>query len=302
LKAGCVLYDVISISANPTQWDTALRALMAIPTSSTGRQAANADLYNAYFDHDLMVEIRDDTQFTYDRKEFALRTNLDIVSTQGTSSDDPNFVYLDSALDNPTAFMASTVSTLWYDSSTSTTRSLFPTGVMRILMYVPAGVPGSTDPTTKITSLCALADFPTSIAWRRPSAGSDWLELFVVFSPISVSGGVVNANEVAGFITVMQALKAMDVYNKDFLVQYEQQSNSGTAVCSVDVSAPDFDLAMVQDYTIEQEQVYAFANLVDQTRKHSMSYKAAEKLVTREAAGLIDQLDVAAVQSPAPVK
>jgi hypothetical protein len=303
LKAGCVVYNVIDFSATPSQWDAMIRAMMAIPSNSPAHQAANADLYNTYFDHDLTVDIKDETQFTYDPKEFALRTNLDIMTSTGVATDNPNFIYLDSKLDNPTAFMASSISTAWYDTAQATTRALFPVTSMRYLMYVGAmTLPLDPSPGSSADFIYALSDLSNK-NWQRTVSNSLWFELMFETITVGLSGSAVDSQTVSEYLTQLVAAKACEVYNKDLLLTFQVDHGSGVInPVQVDASAPNYDMALVQDYTIEQEQVYAFANLVDIGRKHSMSYKQAEKLVTKEAANLIEKMDVAAVQSPAVTK
>lgn len=97
-----------------------VKKAMQIPTATDTLARAAADLYNAYSGHNQAVSVADESQYIYDEKEFALRTNLRTVAVGSESRDskasnakaDANVpVYVPFGQDNATVFMASTVST-----------------------------------------------------------------------------------------------------------------------------------------------------------------------------------------------
>lgn len=315
-KAALILYDAFPITRTPAEINARIAKLMSDVASSQELQAANADMYNAYFDHDLLVEIKDDTQFSYDPKEFALRTNLDLVENNDyVSLEDPNPVYLDSALDNPTAFMASTVSTRGLDVD-GTPANLFP--VKRLTAYIPLGASlnNVAAPIFLIPDYSEGADIiPTPgeqlIHAERglmvPYADdTNWALFHITYRVLHTDyAETLSMEGVDSFLLAFTALKALDIYNKNLRLYCNLFKRDGDVVTGagdliVDASAPAFDMALVPDTTIGQEQVYAFANLVDVSRKHSLSYKAAEKMVAKEVANTVESLDVATASTPSP--
>lgn len=269
-KAGIILYNPFSITTAIADITKSIADLMAEISSSPAIQAANTDMYNAYFDHDLMVEIKDDTQFCYDTKEFMLRTNLDIGSTgQTNTNDERNIVVVDSNLDNPTTFMASTVSTKFSDDELP----LFP--VTKCVIYAYA------DANYVFKGAAAIAPSGLTV--------TGWGET-ELFSRYYDDAGIY------GLLVVLTMCKSLDLYNKG---QYFPATNSASAedVVYIDLTAISIDAGTVYDYVIETEQLYAFANLVDIDRKASTSYAKAEKMVARDTANLIDTLDVATAKT-----
>jgi hypothetical protein len=309
-KAALIVYDAFPLTRTPAEVNARIATLMSTASSSQSLQAANADMYNAYYDHDLMVEIKDDTQFTYDPKEFALRTNLDIVDDDSyVASENPNPVYLDSALDNPTAFMASTVSTRG-TSVDGRAAVLFPVKVLSV--YIPLGLTLDevTNPVLVIPDINAdvsQTDIPMNNLQDNGlyvvyADETNWARFDIVHDQLNTNSAL--KSPVNSFLLAFTALKALDIYNKNLRLPMAIFKRDGERLdyrheFLVDASAPAFDMALVPDMTIGQEQVYAFANLVDVMRKHSLSYKAAEKMVAKEVANTVESLDVATAATPA---
>lgn len=380
-KSAFIMYDAFPIEGSVDNLWSFIEARMSTVSSTPELQQANADLYNAYLDHDMMVEIRDETQGVYDVKEFLLRTNFDYARV--THTDEPmNNVFLDSGLDNQTTFMASTVST-----TCGSNAALFP--VRSVRFYVPEdpevqywlnytsdddvqvdglewyhrvlGVPylqlGRTkagDGSAASTQwgianvfvegisggLKTLPVFDITTQWEGWLAKyedgdktkalhySKWWTYHLAPVDFQVSGcmsfpdGVpsplwVNDEEfndrwdavnkylkqqaIALFATTL--LKAADMYNKDINLEFMKRFvNRGGEPwgpygdqpgINVDLTSLSMDMGQVQERILATEQVYAFANLVDDTRKTSMSYGKAEKLVARDTAELVEKLDVA---------
>lgn len=111
-------------------------------------------------------------------------------------------------------------------------------------------------------------------------------------------------------VTDSLALKSLDFYNCGIYQVYVggsmAQTPTGelaapvvlydddkTYVNFLDVTALSIDAGLPTLETIDTEHIYAFANLVSQERKHSMSYGQAEKQVAKDTANLVESLDVA---------
>jgi hypothetical protein len=291
-KAGLIMYNVYTVEATIEVYNEHISQLMDAITASAELQKANTDLYNAYFDHDLMVEIRDDTQFQYDLKEFCLRTNLDTMLP--AAFDEPyNLVYIDSSLDNPTTFMASTVSTRGKDASGNYV-VLFPVLAVDVFtLWQP--------PTTATAeTLDGLNVVAYSDSGAVP-AGSDYCE-FRANKWIKTSIAAMIANDNTDFqvaTTMALAAKTMDIYNKNIFVKLQVGDSRAEyeVLGLVDMTSLSMDAGSVDDLVLGNEQVYAFANLVDISRKVSTSYAKAEKMVARDTANMIESLDVAALPS-----
>lgn len=314
VKAGLVLYDVMPLAAPPAHWDKVINLLMDAITSAPTAQKANTDLYNTYYDHDMAVDVRDDTQFTFDMKEFMLRLNLQGVPETPNDLGFTTLVAIDSSLDNPTAFMASTVSTLGTTRS-GAVNALFPVD-SRLTFYAPK----PWKPTSASTANGA------QIFQRTSPSASTWVyECTLLASAIVATGnsygpGADNAtgwasttvqmdryylNELGSNTTaIADALKAlvisksMDFYNLGvYLTIWAGVPASTTGFSDAerqywDLTALSIDAGSPTRTTLDTEHVYAFANLVDIERKHSMSYKQAERLVARDTADLVDKLDI----------
>lgn len=295
-KAALVMYNVVTVKTATDTLTTRISKLMAIVSSTSELQKANADLYNTYYDHDYQVEVRDDTQVTFDRKEFCLRTNLDLPLA-GTTSEalaSPDCVYIDSNLDNPTTFMASTISTRGQviDADGNMANSqLFP--VQRAIVYIPleAGSSGvylnlkyQTDATTFFEETIANTDGTGAWAYAYINAA---------IPGQSTTSSREDAASLAKKLVTALLCKAVDFYNKDVYITVAVGSGIPFAL---DVTSLSMDMGLVQNEVLGNEHLFAFANLVDIGRKTSMSYKQAETLVARDTANLIEKLDVATVK------
>lgn len=304
-KAALVLYNVFELGTSMTQLQNYINEMVTFSSTSFDLQQANTDLYNAYYDHDMAVVIRDDTQFSYDAKEFLLRTNADLAASTLTRGDDPNAVYIDSTLDNPTTFMASTVSTLGVDTA-GVACVLFPVYKANFFMPTPASLyqldTGGIDRNTRWAMYIGQDTDAMPYGWLTIT-DSQWSRLPLV-------SGQVNP-EVTSFatygvnaLTAAAACKACDVYNKDLYVAftaYAANSPGATPQVAkavfVDITSLSMDMGLVPDAIIGNEQVYAFANLVDNERKTSTSYAKAEKAIARDTANFVETLDVAEAAS-----
>lgn len=291
-KAGIIMYNVVPMQSpnDPSIWDSQIANYMAVPSSTPALQAANADLYNVYIDHDIMVEVKEDTQFRYDAKEFCLRTNLDLRSTFPPSSEveDNDAVFIDSLLDNPTTFMASTVSTMGLDM-TGTPTCLFP--VKEFNIFVPI------DPTQRSTNYPTVraGNYANSVAFCFQHTGSDWMSAgYNLPLTTPTANTTMTDSELLRSYAAASLLKALDVYNKEiFVTTFIDDTTQAVLVRYWDITSIDMDMGEVPASVIGNEHVYAFANLIDIRRKHSQSYREAETLVAKETANLIEKLDVA---------
>lgn len=294
-KAALVVYDVLPMASSTAAFDSAIAYLMLQISSDEAVQKANTDLYNAYYDHDFMVEVRDDTQFMYDMKEFMLRTNMQHSEADGTTKETfETLVCIDSSLDNPTAFMASTVSTIGRDPD-GTYSALFP--VFSVAAYMPYNfeegasegsfaVPGikllSGSQSYQSTILTRLSPFSPGATPVFSKQWGSWVApmntFFGDFDTTTPAGRLALAN----FIATLLACKALDLYNIGLYIDVTTTANTNNATqYLLDATSLSIDAGNPTLATIATEHIYAFANLVDVARKHSMSYKAAEKLVAR---------------------
>jgi hypothetical protein len=296
-KAALVMYNVFTMKASVEDLSTRVSRLMSIVSSSTELQKASADLYNTYFDHDYQVEIREDTQVTFDRKEFCLRTNLDLPVPAGSDENDasPDCVYIDSNLDNPTTFMASTVSTRGqvtgptgaYDVSI-----LIPVRGARV--YIPVAHSDLTD--QMVIRFVNIAGQDTGSVILTANGGSAWgyRDIYSLLPSHTPSHPTrETADTLANKLVLSMICKAVDFYNKDI---YVMASLGQGGPFALDVTSLSMDMGLVQNQIIGNEHLFAFANLVDIERKHSMSYKQAETLVARDTANLVEKLDIATVK------
>lgn len=267
-KSGLILYDVIPITSSMDKYAAVIQALTTVNSTTTELQQANADLYNTYYDHDQAVVIRDDTQFVFDKKEFMLRTNLDL----GSSGDETqNIINIDSSLDNPTSFMASTVST-----RAGSDGALFP--VVGGFAYIPADE--------------FILDQAKFILGNQPlltrKLGTAW-----VYTNLSSGNPTNTADYVAEALVATMACKSLDIYNKNIWLVVGSTTASDAFSYWYDLTAISIDAGQVTDLVLANEQVYAFANLVHMDRKRGDTYAQAEKQVARDTANLVETLDVA---------
>lgn len=311
MKAAIVMYNFLPLTASTSTWETYLANIMAAQKSSAAIQAANTDLFNTYFDHDMWVEISDEKQFAYDVKEFMLRTNLDFVTsgTNGVALDSTflntslNAVIIDSEMDNPTTFMASTLSTMGRDNSGSYC-CLFPTAFARVYYQLPEL--GN----LKFLNYASGQSYYSPSVFTIPSSSKTFG--YILISPTIVhtnpSGniGTDTVNTFVDFAKKMAACKAVDLYNAQ---QYLMLIQDGYSVPSdnkaefpadkfafYDLTSLSIDTGVVDDYIIGNEQVYGFANLVHIARKKSESVATALKPMASAVADLVDSNDVATVR------
>lgn len=309
-KSALVLHDALPITATPSAWDAAIARQMDAVALDVEVQKANTDMFNTYFDHDYMVEVRDDTQFSFDKKEFMLRLNLNgaFYTTNGNLavSKTKTAIAIDSNLDNPTAFMASTVSAIGKETGGDDVKeTLFPVSyVARV--YIPGSTTVGLEPSdaTYIPSLSINVGGTTAVVLEAPKVvdylGTDqsypvkqyadtiWLSGNILMDQVPAPGAVTAQTLVSLILS-----KAVDLYNYGVHVSYNWKVGETSRSAIIDVSTLSIDSGTVTGTTLNTEHVYAFANLVDIDRRHSMSYKQAEHLVARDTADLIDKLDVA---------
>lgn len=134
-KSAFVFYDVVPLTAYVDGWNNLIQMLQNEITNVASVQKAATDIYNAYINHDQEVFIAEDNMCAWDSKEFVLRTNLDLVNEAmffGTNKISNN-ILMDSNLDNPTTFMASTVSCQVDPNELA----LFPVKHAYIYTYIP---------------------------------------------------------------------------------------------------------------------------------------------------------------------
>lgn len=301
-KSALVLYNVLPMETSIENYNTFISELLSANSATAEHQSANADLYNTYYDHDYMVEIRDDTQFVFDKKEFCLRTNLDIRS--GQSNDEPNAVYIDSSLDNPTTFMASTVSTVGSGYGTDEKSCLFPVYHCKVWYFQVPFRKTASGANLALNSSEPYAIIGTGMP-ATPKLAKGVINYvaggWCYVSIVAFNGGDGTAAEYGQILTMLMACKAVDLYNKEInaMLYYSTTGEPTTAKVGYslyDVTALSMDMSVVPDNVLANEHVYAFANLCDVDRKTSMSYRKAEKLVARDTANLIESLDVAAAK------
>lgn len=331
-KAALVVYSTVGLTATPDIWDLAISAMMKQVSGAPTVQKANSDLYNTYFSHDYMVEVRDDTQFRYDMKEFMLRLNSQYRSAQVNGENVPEITVVDSSLDNPTAFMASTVSA--YGTYGGDQSCLFPVGAYNV--YIPRSSAVQETAITPLglavvgTSENQACGFPSGLQPLQDNAATYdvvtpydqgtmqansstlWLyrrvDVHRVYAPLT--SNVLNPFALMDLLCDLMLCKSTDLYNVGIYVQFGTMIQSGgkatppawTAAngAALDLTALSIDAGTPTEQTIGTEHIYAFANLVDIARTHSMSYKQAEKLVAKDTAELIDKLDVASVGTKTP--
>jgi hypothetical protein len=220
-KSTCVLYNVLSMGAPLSHYDDLITRLMNVISSTPELQKANADLYNAYASHDMEVEIADETQFSYDKKEFLLRTNQNFATDfdeERTALYDTSVVMLDSDMDNPTTFMSSTVSTTGKDGAGKRT-VLFPTLCVIFWTYVTDVAHFGTFVLSGTTGAPVSADrWPE---WIVPALSSNnWRATyhFEGYSPLGAAGKSPNGNKYRvvsrlDSSLVLALCKATELYN-----------------------------------------------------------------------------------------
>jgi hypothetical protein len=253
-------------------------------------------MYNAYYDHDLIVNIADDTQFRYDGKEFLLRTNCDLRVDGNVDVEPSNLVYIDSNLDNPTTFMASTVSTVGKDMDGNLS-VLFPVGCVR--MYALWSLLNEKFRDSGLTrgSTITLDNGGEYNLVRQSELryeGDGWVSYTANQDVFDGDGREA--------ITAVAFMKPLDIYNKDVYSTWTVMGSSPDAtfvIGDMDLTSLSMDAGMVQDSVLGNEHVFAFANLINIGRKTGTSYAKAEKMVARDVANLVEKIDVATVATSA---
>lgn len=329
-KSSLIMYNVIPLTTTIADVDAFIQRLMGEISAAPDYQKAQADLYTVYYNHDLNVVIADSTQFSYDKKEFMLRINMDIDTIvafglqhkpEGNSLTNKwlvgseishhnlenNPVVIDSALDNQTVFMASTVSTH------TESEPLFPVRDLRVYCIRTVKANGDVIPAFPSYAGADVQHYPggeTTPFALTMNSSTQWYGIRIMAClfqmptyntlPDSDIGTpdknfMVAAQYFFGIYCGINAvLKALDFYNVDmFVVTKEYKNGDGQYIGdAADTTALAIDLGLVEDSVLSNEQVYAFANLVHETRRTSTTAAAAEKQVTAETANLIDKLDV----------
>lgn len=308
-KSALVVYDVVTPTAPIETFNTVIQTYMSGITATAELQQANTDLYTTYYDHDYMVEIRDDTQFKFDIKEWMLRQNLDFApATLGTTL---NPIVIDSAMDNPTTFMASSVST----SGTSSSGGydiLFPVQNVRAFYYVDTELGfGTATNGAQVPTVDVSTDAQSVQILTRVTNGSRWFSTLIKPQVVGTYPGAptvgsgstrkpVTTTNLVNLLWTAAVCKAADIYNAQQYLYVNcniSASDPDPSVLAIDLTAIPYDLGTVTDDVLGNEHVFAFANLVDIDRKHSLSYKAAEKLVAKDVANTVATMDVAAART-----
>lgn len=303
-KTGIVLYNVLGMNASVETYSNIVAHIISfnadqsatlLPTTTqplTGvKTSAQADLYNAYIDHVFVSEIEDEKQYMYDPKEWVLRTNMDLVD-DGIYCPvrDNDEIYMDSALDNPTVFMASTVSTGTKGTGVGKVQEpLFPVGSARFWgtgMYAPAlegdqyvkVLPASSDYTIYGLALSPTANLSKmAIANVFGKLGGAYKGFEIMPAMCNVARGIF-PNETMTWTEgearlsccamswAVALCKATEFYNVEIMLPWPSYLNDQWDPYLPDATAPASDLAIVPESIIKQTQKYAFANLVCDVR------------------------------------
>lgn len=332
-KSAFVMYNVCSLVLDTSTIDTIIANLQTEITNDANIQKAASDIYNAYLDHDQEVSLPDETLVAYDPKEFVLRTNLDIMYG-GSSQVDffsnciiRNPILMDSELDNPTTFMASTVSC----QTTKDMTPLFPVKHAFIYAYLaqavktnsnpqfvgpiigyPARIPDTEQSNTCVeySPYCLTALIYNKIVSN--DAVSFWYRLEV--KPGLVTGQSASseaANPYGGgspyqgaftMCWVASQCKAMEFYNVGLYLPFAnfKNSNGGQYIVSNFIFAGDIttlsqDEGVVADLILENEQLLAFANLMCEEHRNRTTYRMVEKRVAKDVANVVEQIPLAEV-------
>lgn len=302
-KTGIVLYNVIAMNTTVESYSSIVAKIIAfnadqnealLPTTTLPmkgvKTSAQADLYNAYMDHVFVSEIEDEKQYMYDPKEWVLRTNMDLVDDDiYCPVRDTDEIYMDSALDNPTVFMASTVSTGTKGGGVGKVQMpLFPVGSARFWgtgMYAPAieGEDVKVLPANRDYSILGTVLSPTAnlskkeIAYVYGKTGGAY-KGFEIDAAMCNYGRGIGPNEnvaytdkearcaVASMTWAAALCKATEYYNVEINMPWPSFLADSWDPLLPDATAPASDLAIVPESIIKQTQRYAFANLVCDVR------------------------------------
>lgn len=310
-KAAYISYDALDPNANVSNITDAISAAIEFTSTDVEFQQANTDLFTVYASHDQEVHIAEDTQCQFDKKEWMLRINLNVVDTpnSGTTvhmdgADVPKAVIIDSDLDNATVFMSSTVSTV----VPTTTPTGLSRGVTKDVLF----------PVISATAYyTGITDTPTAgelfQAWdnaKTPGTASQQYGKQVIaasrFYSIEMSQktwGVANDGSVATYqpgdddtsnesrgtvLGRLMACKSLDCYNMGVYLSVKVQNSTQWA--NMDVTAISMDMGMVPAETIRIEHNYALANLVDVHRARSQSKVALEKEALSETVAFVNEV------------
>lgn len=307
-KAAIVMHNVIGVQQQVATYDEFISDIIAFNTTTTARQQAATDIMNAYINHDMFVDVPDDTQFIYDAKEFALRCNMNVALT-GVLTEDTNInpIMIDSDLDNPTVFMASSVSTGVYNYDSTTKLPLFPVVAAKAHIRTNNG-----DAPVYFYSFYTVEDDTHAILHIDDSNYGTLIDTingsqFIVcdLSPVIPKGIGLGTYPITLFKLVL--CKSLEYYNAgiytpvsngaymDEDLAHSQQSSIKFAfshMVLLDVTALSEDLGAVTDAVISNEHIYAFANLVNIDRKTSLSKGNAETQVAKMVADTMAGADI----------
>ena len=299
-KAGFVMYDLVGLTTTTGSVDSRVTTLLGLTSGTPAIQKASSDLYNAYLTHDQEVLLADESQCAYDCKEFVLRTNLDLIASYGTlyNGITESLIMMDSNLDNPTAFMASTIS-CYVDDGTGTNTALFPVNNATIYFYDAL----LSDPDKSLNLLYWGSPTVTYVGpalGHSVSASSHWKWLTITPYVPNESGF-----DVYDTLAYEALSKAVDFYNIGIFVPVSRLSTSTNDLSTdlaglVDVSAISIDAGSVSDVVIRNEQVFAFANLVNEDATSKATYKQVEKRVAADVANFVEHTDVATLAPTTP--
>jgi hypothetical protein len=276
-KSPLVMYNMFSIGSSAADLSAEVGYLTSAVSASVAVQQAVTDIFNAFSDHDQAVELEEASQIHYDFKEFVLRTNLDVVGNSlsvasAAVNSDPDVVIMDSDLDNPTTFMASTLSTLGLDAS----------GSLSVLLPVNAAHCFLTHPGTSLSGLTGvITPFGGTSIWSY-----EGLSPFADSTHILFPGTAVTIDTIVPVVRAMLA-KSLDYYNADILLEIGDDVSGLTEV--YDLTALAIDTGFVSNSVIGNEHIYAVANLCDLSHKTGVSYKAVVTSVARDVADLAEK-------------
>lgn len=297
-KAAFVEYNVLAKTRAITDYETLMASIQNYLSSTDAITKAVSDLYNAYQDHDQEVLMPEESMIMYDSKEFCLRTNLDIMNAvvpNPWTEVDQNPIIIDSNLDNPTVFMASTVSSL--HDNTLTILPLFP-------VYDCNAYLARSETTQQFFQFVLPTDNTGTSAqaangWALIPSSSTWMGLPIYPRVIAGKEFFTDFTQVGQLfftLTQIEACKALDFYNVGIFFAYKINSSSGGgSIAFADETSISMDMGAVPDLVIANENVLAFANLVSEENKHAETYKTIEKRAAKDIANFVENNEVAAI-------
>lgn len=329
-KAAFVSYDVLAVDTPIAQVEWMVSKLIGFSAGSDSLNtytltngelnAAQADLYNAYIKHDQSVIINDETQCMFDAKEFVLRTNCDIVSEKAANFGEVllDQIFMDSSLDNPTTFIASTTSTAYRTSGDTTTQlPLFPIRTVSALFYTDFNTAYALNEAASV-SVDSVRVGPivqpgtpiisNSLETYAPSKGWNRMDIFrfigATFSPLILEMGDFPTPTNGWFAPMLCSMfaKALEYYNVEIYGAFAwdvvviEGTNHLVPVKAIDLTTSSYDMALTTGDILKTTQTYAFANLMEDS---VTSYSA---VLGQQAAAAASTLlsDLKAVTSNAP--